>query len=105
MVKGTTSMGGFNQKKGPYTVQEMRKQLVSQASSTMCKLQFSRLPGCCVIHPCSRESLTDRLFDRDHAYDAMSEHNRRPHYWKYYHLAHSGEIAFLSNPRCARSGT
>ena len=25
----------------------------------------------------------------------MSEHNRRPHYWKYYHLAHSGEIAFL----------
>ena len=25
----------------------------------------------------------------------MSEHNRRPHCWEYYHLAHSGEIAFL----------
>ena len=57
--------------------------------------RMSVTTGYCVIHPCSRESLTDRLFDRDHAYDAVSEHNRRPHYWEYYHLAHSGEIAFL----------
>ena len=25
----------------------------------------------------------------------MSEHNRHSHYWEYYHLARSGEIAFL----------